>query len=140
MSVPLINCLFPLTYCPSPHLHTVNPTSYNVNPSLVYCLTLSPSFTQTDARRDCYIILLSYITSIIANKYVSQCLSVHLPCSSKLGMHIRTHARKKSDIEVGLRPPKNILGSEMDQGPYKPNIALVNGCCSSILNILFLRV
>ena len=35
---------------------------------------------------------------------------------------------------------KNILGSEMDPGPYKPNTALVNGCCSSILNILFLRV
>ena len=28
----------------------------------------------------------------------------------------------------------------MDQGRYKPNIALVNGWCSSILNILFLRV
>ena len=35
---------------------------------------------------------------------------------------------------------KNILGSEMDQGPYKPKRALVNGCCSSILNILFSRV
>ena len=28
---------------------------------------------------------------------------------------------------------KNILGSEMDQGPNKPSIALVNGCCSSML-------
>jgi len=35
---------------------------------------------------------------------------------------------------------KNILGSEMDQGSYNPGIALVNGCCSSILNILFSRV
>ena len=35
---------------------------------------------------------------------------------------------------------KDILGSEMDQGPYKPNIALVNGCCSSILKVLFSRV
>ena len=35
---------------------------------------------------------------------------------------------------------KNILGSKMDQGLYKPNIALVNGCCSSILNVLFLSV
>ena len=35
---------------------------------------------------------------------------------------------------------KNILGSEMDQGPYEPYIALVNGCCNSILNILFSRV
>ena len=35
---------------------------------------------------------------------------------------------------------KNILGSEMDQGPYKPNIALVNGCSSSIVNILFSRI
>ena len=35
---------------------------------------------------------------------------------------------------------KNTLRSEMDQGPYKAKIALVNGCCSSILNILFSRV
>ena len=35
---------------------------------------------------------------------------------------------------------KNILGSEMDQGPYEPHIVLVNGCRSSILNILFSRV
>ena len=35
---------------------------------------------------------------------------------------------------------KNISGSEMDQGPYKSKTALVNGCCNSILNILFSRV
>ena len=35
---------------------------------------------------------------------------------------------------------KNILGSEMDQGPYKLYMALVNGSCNSILNILFSRV
>ena len=35
---------------------------------------------------------------------------------------------------------KNILEYEMDQGPYKHCIALVNGCCNSILNILFSRV
>ena len=31
---------------------------------------------------------------------------------------------------------KNILGSEMDQGPYNYNIVLMKGYCSSILNML----
>ena len=35
---------------------------------------------------------------------------------------------------------KNIFGSELDQGPYTNNETLVNGCCSSILNTLSLRV
>ena len=35
---------------------------------------------------------------------------------------------------------KNIFGSEGDQGPYTNYKALVNGCCSSILNTLSLRV
>ena len=35
---------------------------------------------------------------------------------------------------------KNIFGSELDQGPYTKYTALVNGCCNSILNILFSRV
>ena len=35
---------------------------------------------------------------------------------------------------------KNIFGSELDQGPYTNYKALVNGCCSSILNTLSLRV
>ena len=35
---------------------------------------------------------------------------------------------------------KNIFGSEIDQGPYIHYITLVNGCCSSILSILCLRV
>ena len=35
---------------------------------------------------------------------------------------------------------KNIFGSELDQGPYTSSKALVNGCCSSILNTLSLRV
>ena len=35
---------------------------------------------------------------------------------------------------------KNIFGSELDQGPYTNYKTLVNGCCSSILNTLSLRV
>ena len=35
---------------------------------------------------------------------------------------------------------KNILWSEIGQGLYKLNEALMNGCSSSILNILFLRI
>ena len=35
---------------------------------------------------------------------------------------------------------KNIFGSELNQGSYSNFKALVNGCCSSILNTLSLRV
>ena len=35
---------------------------------------------------------------------------------------------------------KNIFGFDFDQGPYTSYKALVNGCCSSILNTLSLRV
>ena len=35
---------------------------------------------------------------------------------------------------------KNIFGSEVDQGPYTSCKVLVNGCCSSILYTLSLRV
>jgi len=34
---------------------------------------------------------------------------------------------EKSVIKTVLKC-KYILGTEMEQGPYKPNIALVNGC------------
>ena len=84
------NCLFPLIYCPSSHLYTVNPSSHTVNPSLVYCLTRHPPRIHHDALRDCPIILLSHFISIIANKYISQCRSVLLPCFSKLGTHVST--------------------------------------------------
>ena len=93
LSVLLINCLFTLIYCPSSHLYIFNPFSHTVNPSLVYCLTRPPPHIQNDALRDCPIILLSHFTSIIVNKYVSQCLSVLLPCFSKHEMHISTDAR-----------------------------------------------
>ena len=79
----------------------------------MYCQSLlcilsipSCSLHKNWCHRDCSIILLCHFTSIINNKYVSQCLSVLLPCFSKLGTHVRTQARKKSDVEVGLCPPK----------------------------------
>ena len=83
-----------------------------VNPSLVCCLAHPPPKIQSEALRNCPINLLSHFICIIVNKYVSQCLCVFLPCFSKLETQVctdaGTYARKKSDIELGLCPPKNI--------------------------------
>ena len=103
---PILSCLPHLfIYCLSPpHIMSVPLLSYLFSPfmlhfpTLVYCQSLpcilsdpSPSRIQIDASRDYPTLLLSHFTNLIANKYVSQCLSVLLPGSEKLGTHVRTH-------------------------------------------------
>ena len=76
MSVPLLSCLFPLIYCNSPNLYTVHPSSYTVDPILIYCLARPPPLIQNYALKDVSEIILSNFTSLIVNKYDSQCLRI----------------------------------------------------------------